>query len=164
MKDSLRSWPQPRQTPPRRRRDTLLRQQPRTAPKTKMLRCLHQLPRPRAPTQLAAVPPQARKAQTQQRSLLTQLPVSAAAPPLSVVTRAGLRSRLRRRTTMTSVLQSFLGPSGRPGSLGRLGEVVDLLMTQVAVVAAGVVVVVEAAAVTVLSGASLATPTGSESM
>ena len=64
---------------------------------------------------------------------------------------------------MTSVLQSFLGPSGRPGSLDRLGEVVDLLMIQVAVVAAGVVVV-EAAAVTVLSGASLATPTGSENM
>ena len=65
---------------------------------------------------------------------------------------------------MTSVLQSFLGPSGRPlANLGRLGEVVDLLMIQVAVVAAGVVVV-EAAAVTVLSGASLATPTGSESM
>ena len=64
---------------------------------------------------------------------------------------------------MASVLQSFLGPSGRLGSLGRLGEVVDLLMIQVAVVAAGVVVV-EAAAVTVLSGASLATPTGSENM
>ena len=122
-----------------------------------MLRSVHQCPR--APTQLATVPPQA---QTVLRDLLTQPLLAAVAPPLSVVTRAGLRSRLRRRTTMTSVLQSFLGPSGRPGSLDRLGEVVDLLMIQVAVVAAGVVV--EAAAVTVLSGASLATPTGSENM
>ena len=122
-----------------------------------------QLPRPRAPTHHATVPPQTLKAQTLQRSLQTLLPLAAAAPPLSVVTRAGLRSRLRRRTTTTSVLQSFQGPSGRlSGNLGRLGEVVDLLMIQVAVVAAGVVV--EAAAVTVLSGASLATPTGSENM
>ena len=123
-----------------------------------MLRSVHQ--RPRAPTQLATVPPQA---QTVLRDLLTQPLLAAVAPPLSVVTRAGLRSRLRRRTTMTSVLQSFLGPSGRPGSLDRLGEVVDLLMIQVAVVAAGGVMAV-AAAVAVLSGASLATPTGSENM
>ena len=127
-------------------------------PTTKMLMPIHQCPR--APTQLATVPPQA---QTVLRDLLTQPLLVAVAPPLSVVTRAGLRSRLRRRTTMTSVLQSFLGPSGRLGSLGRLGEVVDLLMIQVAVVAAGVVVV-EVAVVTVLSGASLATPTGSENM
>ena len=123
-----------------------------------MLRSVHQCPR--VPTQLATVPPQA---QVARKGLLTQPLLAAVAPPLSVVTRAGLRSRLRRRTTMTSVLQSFLGPSGRPGSLDRLGEVVDLLMIQVAVVAAGVVMVV-AAAVVVLSGASLATPTGSENM
>ena len=67
------------------------------------------LPPPRAPTQLATVPPQAQKAQTQQRSLLTQLPLAAAALPLSVVARAGLRSRRHRRTVMKNVLQTFLG-------------------------------------------------------
>ena len=98
-------------------------------------------------------------AQTLRRSLLT-LPLLAAVAPLGQkMVRAGLRSRRRRRTTRI-VLQAYLGPSGRLGSLGHLGEAVGLLTMMVAVVAAGVVV---AAVVTVPSGRSLATPTGSVS-
>ena len=112
---------------------------------------------------MAAVPPQARKAQTQQRSLLTQLPVSAAALPLSVVTRAGLRNRRHRRTVMKNVRQTFQGPSGHLGSLVHLGEAVGLPTTMVAVVAAGVVEAV-AAAEAVLLDRSPATLTGSANM
>ena len=100
-------------------------------------------------------------AQMLRRSLLT-LPLLVAVAPLDqMVSRAGLRSQ-RRRMTTTIVLQASRHPSGRLGSFGHLGEVVDLLI-MVAVALAGVVVAV-AAAVTVPSGRSLAMPTGSESM
>ena len=92
-----------------------------------MTMCLEVLPHPRAPTQLAKVPPQVQTAQTQQRSLLTQPLLVAVAPLDQTVVRAGLRSQRRRRTT-TIVLQAFRDPSGRLGSFGHLGEVVDLLI------------------------------------
>ena len=147
------------QTPPRRRRDTLLGLRPRRGLKLttrfllKMTMCLEVLPHPRAPTQHAKAPLQAHMAQTLRRSLLTQPLLVAVAPLDQTVVRAGLRSQRRRRTT-TIVLQAFRAPSGRLGSLSHLGEVVDLLIQTVAVVAAG----------TVLSGLSPATPTGSENM
>ena len=124
-----------------------------------MTMCLEVLPHPRAPTQLASVPSQAQMAQ---RSLLTQPLLVAVAPLDQTVVRAGLRSQHRRRAT-TIVLQAFRAPSGRLGSLGHLGEVVDLLIQTVAVVVAGVVVAVVAAG-TVHSGRSPETSIGSESM
>ena len=126
-----------------------------------MTMCLEVLPHPRAPTQLAEAPPQVQMAQTQQRSLLTQLLLAAVALLDQMVVRAGLRSQRRRRTT-TIVLQAFRDPSGRLGSFGHLGEAVDFLMMMVAVAVAGVVVA-EVAAVTDPSGRLLATPTGSVS-
>ena len=74
-----------------------------------------------------------------------------------------MMARAGHRRTTTVVLRAFRDPSGRLGSFGHLGEAVDLLTMMVAVAVAGVVVAV-AAAVTVPSGRSLATPTGSESM
>ena len=156
------------QTPPRRRRDTLLELRPRRGLKLttrfllKMTMCLEVLPHPRAPTQLATVPPQVQMAQTLRRSLLTRPLLVAVAPLDQTVVRAGLRSQRRRRTT-TIVLRAFRDPSGRLGSFGHLGEAVDLLMMMVAVVEAGVVEVV-AAVVMVPSGLPLATPIGSVSM
>ena len=160
MRGSLLSCPLFRQTPPRRRRDTLLETRPRKGPKLKMLRCLHQLPRPRAPTQPATVPPQAQRTR---KSLLTQLLLVAAAPLDQTMARAGLRTR-RHRRTVTNVLPALRAHFGHLESLGLLGEAVGRLM-MILMAAVGAAVVVEvAAAVAVLAGRSLVTHTGSENM